>query len=50
MRWDSRAPSQFFRRHLANWLGVEKGSWDWLVYPEVGRVRKMIENLTVRHR
>ncbi len=38
-----QARSQFFRRHLAEWLGAESGSWDWLVYPEVERVRGMIE-------
>ncbi|MGK8558261.1 hypothetical protein [Nocardia gipuzkoensis] len=38
-----QARSQFFRRHLAEWLGAEAGSWDWLVYPEVERVREMIE-------
>ncbi|MFI6369084.1 HIT family protein [Nocardia sp. NPDC050630] len=39
-----QARSQFFRRHLAEWLGAEAGSWDWLVYPEVERVRAVIEH------
>lgn len=38
-----QAKSQFFRRHVARWLGAEPGGWDWLVYPEVERVRGMIE-------
>lgn len=37
------AKSQFFRRHLAKWLGVEDGGWDWLVFPELERVTSMIE-------
>lgn len=44
----SAARSQFFRRHLAQWLGAEDGSWDWLVYPETTRVRAMIERLGAR--
>lgn len=35
------APSQFFRRCLAKWLGVDAGEWDWLVYPQVERVKSM---------
>ena len=38
----SGAPSQFFRRHLTSWLKAEKGSWDWLAFPEESRVRNMI--------
>lgn len=41
----SKAPSQFFRRHLARWLAVDEGGWDWLVFPERPRVRKMIDTL-----
>ncbi|WP_063041756.1 hypothetical protein [Nocardia pseudovaccinii] len=37
-----QARSQFFRQHLAAWLGAEPGGWDWLVYPEIGRVQGMI--------
>lgn len=39
------APSQFFRRHLARWLGADYSSWDWLVFPETVRVRHMIDTL-----
>jgi hypothetical protein len=39
------APSQFFRRHLARWLEADEGVWDWLVFPEVTRVKKMIAQL-----
>lgn len=42
----SGAPSQFFRRHLADWLGTDKGGWDWLVFPERERVKNMIEALS----
>ncbi|WP_433683363.1 hypothetical protein [Nocardia sp. CA-119907] len=38
-----QARSQFFRRHLAAWLGAEPGGWDWLVYPEIERVQGMIK-------
>lgn len=37
------APSQFFRRSLCEWLGVEQGGWDWLAYPNETRLRRMIE-------
>lgn len=42
----AKAPSQFFRRHLARWLDADKGGWDWLVFPEKERVRDMIDALT----
>lgn len=42
----SKAPSQFFRRHLAGWLEAEEGRWDWLVFPEIDRTRKMISLYT----
>jgi diadenosine tetraphosphate (Ap4A) HIT family hydrolase len=36
------APSQFFRRCLAAWLGAEQGEWDWLAYPQTERVKEMM--------
>ena len=36
------APSQFFRRCLARWLGAEDGEWDWLTYPQRERVGAMM--------
>lgn len=38
------APSQFFRRSLAEWLEAEEGEWDWATFPQHDRLRKMIEN------
>lgn len=38
------APSQFFRRSLTSWLEVESDTWDWLVFPHVERLRRMITN------
>jgi diadenosine tetraphosphate (Ap4A) HIT family hydrolase len=38
------APSQFFRRCLATWLGAELGEWDWLVYPQNQRVLAMMRH------
>lgn len=42
------APSQFFRRCLATWMGAEEGSWDWLVFPQAERVHHMITDFTNR--
>ncbi len=42
----AKAPSQFFRQHLARWLEAEVGGWDWLVFPEKERVRGMIETFS----
>jgi diadenosine tetraphosphate (Ap4A) HIT family hydrolase len=36
------APSQFFRRCLAAWLGAEDGEWDWLTFPQLERVTAML--------
>lgn len=38
----SNVPSQFFRRALVNWLGAEEGEYDWLVFPQVERLRSII--------
>lgn len=38
------APSQFFRRCLATWLGAERGEWDWMVYPQIERVTAMMHH------
>ncbi|MFJ9555301.1 hypothetical protein ACIRPH_15890 [Nocardiopsis sp. NPDC101807] len=35
------APSQFFRRCLASWMGAEEGEWDWLTFPQTDRVQRM---------
>ncbi|WP_017601177.1 HIT family protein [Nocardiopsis lucentensis] len=35
------APSQFFRRCLASWIGAEEGEWDWLTFPQTDRVHRM---------
>ncbi|WP_435107201.1 HIT family protein [Nocardiopsis synnemataformans] len=35
------APSQFFRRCLASWMGAEEGEWDWLTFPQTDRVHRM---------
>ena len=37
-----KAPSAFFRKALAQWLAVDPGEHDWLVYPQVERLRRMI--------
>lgn len=37
-----KAPSQFFRRSLVQWLDEEEGSWDWLVFPQSARLRVML--------
>jgi diadenosine tetraphosphate (Ap4A) HIT family hydrolase len=37
------APSQFFRRCLSRWLGADDGEWDWLVYPQLERVKRMAQ-------
>ncbi len=42
------APSQFFRRCLATWMGAEEGGWDWLTFPQTDRVHRMSMNLTTR--
>jgi diadenosine tetraphosphate (Ap4A) HIT family hydrolase len=42
------APSQFFRRCLAAWMGAEEGEWDWLTFPQVDRVHRMSTALTAR--
>lgn len=39
------APSQFFRRCLASWLGAEAGEWDWLTFPQLDRVAHMLSAL-----
>lgn len=39
--------SQFFRRHLVEWLGGDPGGWDWLVFPERERVFSMIRRFHV---
>jgi diadenosine tetraphosphate (Ap4A) HIT family hydrolase len=36
------APSAFFRKSLVRWLGAEPGEDDWLVYPQVERLRTMV--------
>ncbi|WP_285732710.1 HIT domain-containing protein [Nocardiopsis sp. ATB16-24] len=40
------APSQFFRRCLASWMGAEEGEWDWLTFPQADRVQRMSSLLT----
>ncbi|WP_017615052.1 HIT family protein [Nocardiopsis salina] len=42
------APSQFFRRCLATWMGAEEGTWDWLVFPQAERVQRMITHFAYR--
>ena len=37
------APSQFFRRALATWLGQPAGEWDAMLYPQKTRVKLMME-------
>ncbi|WP_231493884.1 hypothetical protein [Nocardiopsis sp. CNT312] len=40
------APSQFFRRCLASWIGAEEGAWDWLTFLQTDRVHRMSTLLT----
>ncbi|MGH8010260.1 MAG: HIT domain protein [Candidatus Binatia bacterium] len=37
------APSGFFRKALLRWLGGDIAEHDWLVFPQVTRLRKMID-------
>lgn len=37
------APSHYFRRCLVRWLGAADEEWDFLRYPHVSRVLKMID-------
>lgn len=41
----NRAPSQFFRRGLATWMGADPGGWDWLTFPQRERVAHMIATI-----
>lgn len=41
----ANAPSQFFRRALAQWMGADDGEWDWLTFPQVERVKLMMQTL-----
>lgn len=36
------APSQFFRRAMAQWLDAAEGEWDWLLFPQVERVKEIM--------
>ncbi len=38
----AKAPAQFFRRCLADWLGVPEGEWDFAASPQLDRVRAML--------
>jgi diadenosine tetraphosphate (Ap4A) HIT family hydrolase len=37
------APSAFFRKALTQWLSIDPGEHDWLVFPQAQRLRRMIE-------
>jgi diadenosine tetraphosphate (Ap4A) HIT family hydrolase len=36
------APSGFFRKSLAAWLGADPAEHDWLVFPQIERLRAMV--------
>lgn len=36
------APSAFFRKALTSWLGGKLGEEDWLVFPQIDRLRTMV--------